>query len=85
MKSNKITFKFSIPKRLLRSALLVLLIVNIGLFAVWIKGKVGEQKPKPGSYPEGAELSGKELTFKDLSVYFTSLAEDRGVAYAFEA
>lgn len=37
-----------------------------------------------GTYPEIADLQGKKLSFKELSKYFTALAEDKGAEYAYE-
>ncbi|MBI2056268.1 MAG: hypothetical protein HYT37_02715 [Candidatus Sungbacteria bacterium] len=44
----------------------------------------GSAEIQYGTYPEAGELAGKNLSFKDLSNFFTALAEKKGGRYAFE-
>lgn len=83
-KLNRLIIKVSIPKKPLQWILVALLVFNLGLFAVWLGGKKGGRIGGVESYPELAELSGKELTFKDLSNYFSAIAQDKGAEYSFE-
>lgn len=65
----------------------LLIILNVILLAVYLKGSVqipnqnSIQKPE---FPEAQDLVGKNLTFEELKKYFTDLAEKRSAKYAYD-
>lgn len=64
--------------------ILLFLILDLILFAFWYSYREeSEILPLPGELPEIQELQGKQLSFKELSRYFTDLAKKKGAAYAF--
>jgi hypothetical protein len=67
-------------KKLIRSPLILLLILNAVLFAYWLSlDSSGNKK----DFEELKELSGNE-DFSELKAYFTKLAEQKGGEYAYE-
>ncbi|MCP6719984.1 MAG: hypothetical protein KJI72_01480 [Patescibacteria group bacterium] len=82
--------KFIIPKKPLLLVLLAFLILDGLLLVFLLQGKAEIQIPKnlsaalTNSYPEIADLKDKQLSFKDLSNYFSDLAEEKDAVYAYE-
>jgi hypothetical protein len=65
-----------------KGGLLLFSILTLLTAALLLKGST--TPTKPNYYPEVASLGGKNLSFKELSTYFESLADQKGAAYAYE-
>ncbi len=67
-----------------KKLLFVLVILNIVLLGIWLKGAKESKIQQPSQFPEIQQLQGKNLSFDQLKKYFTNLAEKKGAKYAFE-
>lgn len=71
----------SFAKKIVWSLFIFLIFFDVFLLVVFLQGKGNATIT---IYPEIHDLEGKQLSFKDLSNYFSNLAEKKGAKYAYE-
>lgn len=67
------------------SAIIVLICLNVLLFFFWQNNEITSPANIDGRYTEIDQIKGQNLDFKQLSVFFTKLADDKGGEYGYKA